>query len=326
MLDECISFLKEKQKTTGNIEGLKSYDELFSAISAYIMTGNLSNAKLSIEYCFEHMQNDGSMKFKPIISSFGHDIGEWSPIDFLKVVCEYLSKTQNKSDVSNSIKYIRKSIKYIERYFDDVYLLFYREDIHLIKTFHTIDNAKIINFADTLVEILNKYKYIKEADKLFKIKGKIELGFARYLYFYKQKVLLSSFQPSTMILHHAKKSYVAEILMYYSFDIKFEEEFLSKYEKIIIKNINTWEIMILLIILKRKSEKKANNFFDDIAKYLKYYPEVIIKDNDKRLDLSIEKSIFPNFKDNVKSISNDKTILIGIENIKTASLIIMFLQ
>lgn len=320
LTEKALEFILNNQKTNGNFNKIKSYEDLFECIETLSKNNFLKEAKKSLSFCIKHQTSQGNFEFQKIISPFAHDLGIISPVFFLKAITEYLSKINCEETTKNYSKEIKKAINYLEKTFCDTYILLYHENQFKVKTFSAYENSCLLNFADTLTELLNRDELITEADKLFMIKGKIELGFQRYFYFKKENILISEFQPQTHIAKNAKKYTTLKILNNIRIEKTFTEKKLKEYESSLNIETNTENILLTLNLLKKNSKKYISKL-KEIEKYLYYYPELILNLNKTNFSDEIEKRLFKDFKKNIKEFNKEKTKLIGIDELRIAILI-----
>lgn len=105
---------------------------------------------------------------------------------------------QNCKNIKKYRKQIRKSILCLQNHLDSTYLLFK----NINKEFILEDHCYFLSVCSRLTDLLNEVGMHKEADTLFMIKGKIELGFKRY--FVQSPYLVSYFSPSLMRFEFAE--------------------------------------------------------------------------------------------------------------------------
>lgn len=199
--------------------------------------------------------------------------------------------------VKNYIRLIKKSIKLLEKRFDETYLLLLSSS-HKHKLFVEFENRNFLNFVDELTTILNENDYIRESDNLTALKGKLELGYERYFILNKIDKIYT-FSPETKEYSICSK-----------FDIKTE--------------ISFKEILFYLLTLKESKSKTFRAQLKTQEKYFKYFPKFIYREKAKNW-LEIEKSLFPNDDFKIKELKKEKVSLKELDNPLIANLILKLL-
>ena len=231
---------------------------------------------------------------------------ENSPIEFLFAITNYfkeIEKNSNNEEIDtkkqfkNLTKSIKKSVEYIEKNIDDVYLLIFDEN-HF---FNLLENAKLLSFLEELSMILNRHELNTEADNLFMIKNKLELGFIRYFYNNEHKLLLENFNKEGEY-KIADQNKIIETLNIYNFDNEFKKE--------LIKNID---------------KKKVNTKLKSLKEILKYFPEEISSRDDFNKHSNIINSINKKLELNYKIIEQNKE-KITLKNLENQIVINLILE
>lgn len=269
---QTLKFLKTNQENNGNINQTQqtknnhktiSPKTFFQTINSFSNSNLLEEAKKSINYITKYQNKDGTFTINHKTTN---------PIYFLETIYTYLSQTEHKSsntdcqtEVKNYIKYIKKAIEYIENSFDKIYLLIHdtltQNTTPQTKIFKAKQNAILLSFIESLCEILNKYEYNKEADYLFMLKGKLELGFNRYIWNRTNSILIKQFDENSNF-KIASPQETLEILQYYKhYNIRqteqTEEDYYKNQLNICTKNLNkeTNYKKILTTLIALKTEK-----------------------------------------------------------------------
>lgn len=187
------------------------------------------------------------------------DKKNFKDISYLNYLTTYL--ISSKDEIKPYIKPIKKSIKSLEKSFDHIYLLLFVEENNQ-KVFYEDLNWSFLDYCDELAFILSQNDMSNEVDKITQLKGKIELGYNRYLE--QDKIKVKSFIPK-----------------------------LNQFE--IYSNSETSFFIILkdLLELKYSKNKKFKSELKKIEKYFEYFPQEIFTKKSIHL-LEIEKSLFQN--------------------------------
>lgn len=113
--------------------------------------------------------------------------------NFLFVVSTYLNSLEYKEPILELMPLIKKGIKNLENKFDGTFLLVRASGFDSL--FLERQNLDLINSLDFLIEILDKFNFHFEAEKLNHIKSKLHLGYDRYFNFEKLGKLVEWFSP-----------------------------------------------------------------------------------------------------------------------------------
>ena len=312
---------------------LKQYKELnlieLNEISYLLSKNNyFLEAKEIIDYILKFQKRTGEFikkeKKENIIKN---------TILFLNTITEYLKQNnynKNKSNFQQYIKYIKKSILIIENNFDPIFLLIKtnKKPINTENIFIAKENAKILNFAEDLCQILNEYDFNKIADKLFLLKEKIQLGFKRYFIINnnnnnKEEIILKKFNTNGEF-EFLTKIETLEILenskLKNKINLKLELNKLTSNKK----EIKTENLIILLNKLKTINNKE---FKKEIKKYyniFQYSPKKIIITKEYNKNLKIKLSINKTFNEKTKQIQN--YTLKELNNLKILCLILNIIK
>ncbi len=244
-----------------------------------------------------------------------------SPIYFLKTITKYLNLKKEKKEVKEYIKYIEKSIEFIEENFDNTYLLL--KSTHRKKEeFFALENAILLSISDGISELLNEFDYNSLADRIFLLKGKMELGYSRYFFNKETNKMISSFEPNgnyNLTIPNQEES----IIMDYSpNDEKFKESIKIIKEKINLNKNNVIDYLFNLNNIvkfeKELVEKEIKNNFQ----ILKLFPQEILTEKEFNEKEIISKSINKEFKINIEKLKKEKLILFNPNCLNTINLIL----
>ncbi|MDA3855805.1 MAG: hypothetical protein PF569_06080, partial [Candidatus Woesearchaeota archaeon] len=211
----------------------------------------------------------------------------------------------------------KKSIKKIEINFNDTYLLIAKDSN--LNEFVTQENIQVLSILDELTQILNHFEYNKEADILFMLKGKIELGVQRYLYYSKEEVLLKRFTKKGDF-EKLDKFEQLNIFNTFLFDAKEYKKLINKLGgKMPSQNIMK-NILNCLAGLKTIDEKKYDLELKKYIIYLNEFPEKILSKKEFEELKRIEESLSP--EKNLNFIKKNEKYLLDLNSVEIANIII----
>lgn len=258
---------------------------------------------------------------------------DFNEIYFLESINSYFSfltkkdglgyDNKYKKDIKKYIKFVKKALDLVEKHFDEKHLLYYvYEDNN--KKYYTKENVVLLSILDELSQILNHFGYNKEADKFFMIKGKVELGIHRYLFYSKEDIILKSFYESGEYEIADNKERM-EILSYYIIDEKIFKDEIEKIKKTKTEKEEVLETIFGLKCIKKGDEKLFNSEFKKRIKYLSYFPKSIMKKTDYEKIINISKSINKEYKKETFEIKTENKVLVDINSLDIANLILKIL-
>jgi hypothetical protein len=241
---------------------------------------------------------------------------ENSYIDFLEALTYYISNLSKKENLTYN-KESKKDIKKIEINFNDTYLLIAKDSN--LNEFVTQENIQVLSILDELTQILNHFEYNKEADILFMLKGKIELGVQRYLYYSKEEVLLKRFTKKGDF-EKLDKFEQLNIFNTFLFDAKEYKKLINKLGgKMPSQNIMK-NILNCLAGLKTIDEKKYDLELKKYIIYLNEFPEKILSKKEFEELKRIEESLSP--EKNLNFIKKNEKYLLDLNSVEIANIII----
>jgi hypothetical protein len=202
------------------------------------------------------------------------DKRNFKDINYIIYLTSYL--TNSKDDILDYQKHVKKSIKFLEKNFDETYLLLFSLE-NGIKVFKESENSNYLFFIDYLITLLNQNDFIKFSDKLTDLKGKIELGYNRYFNQNKEKVKQFTLGNNFEIYNNLNTP------------IDF---------RLIIRN---------LIELKETKNKSFNKELKKYDKYFEFFPKDIYN-NKTRYILEIEKSLYHNSEIKTLELKKQKVL------------------
>ncbi len=319
--DKAISILIENKGKTSDFLNISSYDDLFETLSSFVLLERFDDAKKVLDYICKYQTKKGDFQFKRLVKSGNFDAGRKNPIIFLKVLNEYFQKVNNKKEVARFSKEIKRALSYLDDSFDKNFILFYEFDKLGLKKFSAYDNTLFLSFAEEFSDILNEYNLNKEADKIYIFKTKVELGCQRYFFNRDEKVIIEWFKPEVFKYKIAKDVKLPQIFLNYDFNnISIEKEVL-KHIKVDIKNETNFEyILLILLYLKLKKDKDYLKLYENYKKYMFYFPKKLV--SEKNYNAKIKKSLFVEFKEDVKKFEKEKMIIISLNQLKIANLVL----
>lgn len=319
--DRAILILNQNLQKTGELLNVTSYADYFNTINSFLFLDKLDDARKIIDYVTKYQTKRGDFQFKQLILEDSVHNGKIYPIIYLKALTNYFKKSQNKKEISRYIKEIKKALIYLDEHFDRVYILFYKHDRNRLKVFSAYENTLFLSFAGELSDLLNEYNFNKEADMLYMMKTKIELGVMRYFFNNEQKVIIEWFKPEIFKYKIASSKNLIEILLNYDFNCSVLDKEVIKQIKVNLKSeINLDNILFYLFYLKLKEDKEFEKLYKKYEIYIDYFPEKIYDEKD--YNIVLKKSLFLNFQENVKRLDKEKKVLVNLEKVKIANLVL----
>lgn len=253
-------------------------------------------------------------------------INNQTPFLLLKAISKYLynlsiSNEYNQSlneEVKGIIKQIKIILNYLEKNYDEHFLLIKNQN-----KFFAIENALFLNSADELSTILNHSNYIKEADRFFMLKSKVELGFSRYLFNQKNKVLIEEFNVDGEIKFPIQTNFLIILNNYVPDEVLFKDFDMRKKVWDVYNELE--ERLLYLKLLKTKNKTKFVKEYKKLKNYLINFPEYLWKEDFFKQYEDITNSINKHKVIESKKI-NKNEILVNLNSIKTINLIIQLLK
>ena len=222
----------------------------------------------NIEYCYYVMyprifayykNEDLVIKTLRYLSDYQLSTGEvfyentyFSPTYLLYALSSILY-LENSKKIKSFKKTIKKIVANLEDNLDSHYLLFSSPNI---EGFSIYDQVYFLRGCDEICALLNDVGMIKEADRLFMIKGKIELGFKRYLT--KSFSFITNFSPKNFIFSEASEKETLEILALLKDEIPSEFEIFKFINNYTPKNLYD-EVLFTNIVSFFKAKKQNLN-------------------------------------------------------------------
>lgn len=300
---------------SGKIKNIKMPKEIFKTIDSLTILNNIESTEKSLKYYLQFQEKNGCFNIEKI--------SKINPLLFLNSVSKIIEK---KANLKSYIKPIKKSIEYLEKNFDEEYLLLYRKEKDNTKKFTAEDNFLFMSFCDTLTEIFNTFDYNKYADKIFMLRSRIELGVQRYIFQKNNEVIIKCFNPQKQEYRLCNEFEYIEFSNIYACDTSAFRKSVNKSKKKLPNIINVNEITIILLGLKNTDKKVFNREIKTYEKYFSQFPEKIIKLDKEKIEFEIEKSLFKDFKEDIKYIKKEKVTLINLNNIGSANNILQVLK
>lgn len=259
---------------------------------------------------------------------------DFKEIYFLESITTYYSvltkkkdglgyNNQHKKEVKRYIKFVKKALELIEKQFDEKHLLYYNYEDNE-KIYYTLENVVLLSILDELSQILNHFGYNKEADKFFMIKGKIELGIHRYLFYSKENIILKSFFENGEYEIASNKERL-EMLSYYIIEDKIFKNEIENIKKSKIGKEDNYEILYGLKCIRKIDQKLFNLELKKITKHMEYFPTQILKKSTYDKKINISKSINKEYEENIFEIKKENKVLVDINSLEIANLILKIL-
>lgn len=235
----------------------------------------------------------------------------------LRGVVFYLNFFSDCKFVRRYVGEIKKILKMLERMFDDVFLLLFR-DYDGRRGFFSLDNAIFLSFADILSDFLARCEYVKLSLLCLSLKSKIELGFLRYFYQERNGVFLSFFEPEGSF-EIAEGIDLVKIFNYYEVDSSF-------FKKILKGNLNVFkgnsveDMLVLLNGMKRFDFADYKVQMNKIFEVLKYFPKFVYNKQDFEKKRDIFNSLNKDFSFSFKKLGNK--FLVDVDSVSVANLVL----
>jgi hypothetical protein len=314
---KALNFILEHIEDNGKLSSVTHYYDYFDTIKSLVVIGDLDNSRKILLYLSRFQTWEGDFSFEPLLD---HD-GKHSSVLFLEALSKFLIKSDSKEDLKLFKKVLIKSIKNLRSYFDEDYLLFFSRDLRGFKWFLSYENSCYLDLASEFSDFLNHHDFTKEADELFMLKGKCELGFERY--FIQEKILVGRFSNDLELFDPVRS---LEELMIYNGYFPYPK-LIDNFIKNILKEKTVFDDVTLrlssLLLFKKQNLEYKKQLKKDL-KFLVEIPTSIVSNN--FLD-TIEKSLF--HKDlHIKEIKGKKQrVIVGNRNrLRVASLILRLID
>jgi len=298
--ENALKIIDDKNSEDNNMIG---FNTEIKRIISFSNHKNIDSARKIFKKILDFQNTDGTFKFST---------KTYPPINFLNAITAYLINLETdaqEKELKFLNKAIKKSVEYIERNLDIVYLLVKNHNNYFIAK----ENATLLHCLDELSMILNDFEYTNIADSLFMIKSKIELGFLRYIYNKESNILLKKFNPSGKYII-ANPNEVVEILNLHNFERGFTKSILESFdEKEILSSPLIKNRLNYLLLLKSINKKKADEHFKKLKTTLLNFPKEVVGVDNLDLHKDIINSINKDIDANYSEISEKKTKRIAKE-------------
>jgi len=310
LLDKTLELLINSQDRSGRVVGVDTFETYFTIIS---LSKNrlFDEAKKTLSYITKNVQGVDNIYFLEAINYYISNLSHNEDLSY---------DNRYKKDVKSYIKLIKKALSYVESHFDEKHLLFY-ENKNSIKRYDAKQNAILLSFLDELTQILNHFGFNREADKLFMLKGKLDLGFSRYLFFKKDKIVLKEFYESGeySIVNELELN---EIFKYHVIDEIYFKEYFNGIKKDLEKENNIENMENYLNILSNLQKLDSKIVLSEIKKnkkYLEKFPKTVISKKEFETQNMISKSINFEFEIEMFEIKAENRYLVEINSIEIAN-------
>ncbi|MCA9496192.1 MAG: hypothetical protein KC589_04575, partial [Nanoarchaeota archaeon] len=227
---------------------------------------------------------------------------------------------KNKKIIKKYIKDAKKCLESVENQFDEIYLLYYSFDYEGRKVFSSYENSILSFLAESLFDNLNEMEENELADRIFMLKGKLDLGFQRYFWQKQEQILLEKFIPEIYFYKIADDKIILKVLSKFIFDKGFCLKELERIRKKNSKEKNMETLLLTFILMKKVEDNNWNKEFSKIEIFLQYFPLII--ERKLNIEQSIEKSIFFGFNEVSKKFEKEKVSLFELESLKIANLVL----
>lgn len=301
---------------SGKIKNANLQKDIFETINSLAYLNEMELAQKCLNKYISYQQRSGEFYIKE------KDM-KVSPVYFLKSISLYMQK---KPDIKKFIKSIKKSLKYIENHFDNEYLLIFDSDDKNNKMFSANENAEFLSFCDDLIELFNTFDYNKEADSIFMLKSKIELGFSRYFIHKKSNSFVKYFKVQTKEFFLCSEIEILDILNKFNVDEKIHITMVNKLKNQLKTENETNNFLSILFGMKKIQDKSYEKTLKKYEKYLCEFPELIINTSKRKINFEIEKSLFKDFSPKIKEFKKEKVTVVNPGQLNIANKILKLLQ
>jgi hypothetical protein len=291
----------------------ESSRDFFNLIDTLILYNHLEEAYFLLHYILSKQESSGVF----LIDFLQFDDEIIDPIFFLSSLTKYLISLPDQKTIKVFIKSIKRSLEYIEKHFDDHYLLYFQIQSNEHKEFSIRDNAKILGFADGLSDMLNHFEYTSLADMLFMIKGKLELGFQRYFWNNAQKNYVGKFVPERLFFSFATDFEICEVSENIPLDSDFLSSFLKEKQKKLKKESNVVLMLQLFNLFKQQQSFSVEKEILSLKKYLDIYPKQVLSSLEFSEMKQIYSSLFFDQIPSYKEFKKEKKVAFNLQSLST---------
>lgn len=305
---EALKILENSSNSLDEKEMKKLHPKDLANISMVLSENHKFDESYKIiEFLSENVEKNGSIHLR----------GEaFSSIFLLKALTWYLFYQQDENNSAKKyIRLIRNGINYIEEKNDDHFLLLTR--FRKEKKVCIWENAEFLSFADTLLEILNYNDYVKDSDRVFMLKGKIEIGFERYLYNREYKTLISEFNLKG---EYRECSYLDIVKIANLIPVMIKDKVPDNFNpKNLLKEVEkVGDICEILLYLKIFDKKEFEKLYKNYRSMLKSFPYRVYHQDKYQKIFDISKKINKDFEEEIDRIKSKKLVLRELNSVKTA--------
>ena len=161
-----------------SIIGAKDYTDYFETINSFLYLGKIDEAERLLKKVLEFWKKEGYFYFDEEDSRVkGKKVSAIYFLENFALLCE---KVDDNKILKKYIKNVKRCFETIENQFDEIYLLYYHLDYEERKIFEAYENAVLSYVGEVLFDKLNEIGENDFADRIFMLKGKLDLGFQRY--------------------------------------------------------------------------------------------------------------------------------------------------
>ncbi|MCA9486613.1 hypothetical protein H6501_04355 [Candidatus Woesearchaeota archaeon] len=277
-LDCLVSYVKEHNFC------LKHASEAFFVLPLLFKEKH-SLAQKYLDYVLSHQTKEGDFDF----GQLEFDDGKCGVSEFLFASEQLLCKLELCSP--ELLKGIQKASSFLLQHVDELYLLYYEYSAKGKLTFKAKKNAYLLSCLSSLSDKLNELGQTKEADALYMVLAKLQLGFERYFYHKSKGVLLSRFYPQMRKYKLANSLYSLKLLTLYPLDLSLRNKLLSQELAEIMKKEKTRDILVILSALKASRPEQFAKECEKQKNILSHFPVSL---NIRKKSYAIYKSLFRN--------------------------------
>lgn len=320
--EKSLIFLEESFSKDDFLKEISSYEDIFESIVSLVKNDKQELALKLLDIVLRAQSSSGDLKFEEI----SYDNGNYSSVYLLYVLKAFANHNEVKF-LKKYFKEIRKAISYLNESLDDVYLLNYSLDLRNQKEFLAKDNALFLNIADEMFELLNNVGLNKEAEDVFLLKGKVELGFMRYFWNSSLKKLIFSFNPESQSFKEALGVEVWQIFNRYSVDMDFYKSQLQIDKKLILDKSNLDEVLYILDELKVTKDKDFDKLFKKFLPLFEFFAENVVLEKEFNSQFfALEESLFFGKKISFEILKKQKKVVYNLNSLKICNMILKVLK
>lgn len=266
---QALELLDDKLSSSDFLNSYTTPTLLFT-VQVLLKYKNFSQARKILDFLGSKVTKDGLIL---------HKEQQEFPSYYMYVLGLYFKEVEDlKKEATSFLVPLQKIILLLEKQFDSHYLLLKTYEESNKKYFSFFDNLYFLLGVEHLADILNKEGFVDEADALFILKTKIDLGFERYLSNKLEKFYLNYFTSNYQFevlsprkLYQARTEY-PQLPFYVTNALKKE-----LYDATAIDGHSCSKLLVCALTLRElKEDKKAQEIEDVLDEYLEDFPAKLL--------------------------------------------------